>query len=370
MRDDFTQKTKNLLADRVGWKCSNPQCRKATRAAGKDETEIINIGVAAHICAASEGGPRYDTTMSEEERKSIGNGLWLCQSCSKLIDSDVLRYPVETLQKWKQESEQMAVAELEGNISFDKKYKFTIKIKSFSENDFIDENEKVIDLENYFEGRFLKVDYTWDNVLNDIKDYLGSIVKERRYYVKLVTTFSIAFMAGRIMNPKSGIEAIPIQNTINGSEIWNISSHKSINYEKLLTRKEVVSDEFCDIALIISITRNIEEDVMEYINEEKLSVGSIYYCSFEVTGIDSIIDGNHAWEISKQINNLIEGRPIENKRGILHIFVASPVSIIFSLGKMSLSYGKGLIYEYNFENSRPGSYFPAISFSEGDWLRC
>lgn len=27
MRDDFSQATKNLLANRVGWKCSNPNCR-------------------------------------------------------------------------------------------------------------------------------------------------------------------------------------------------------------------------------------------------------------------------------------------------------------------------------------------------------
>ena len=34
MRDDFSQRTKDLLANRVGWKCSNPNCRKATRGAG------------------------------------------------------------------------------------------------------------------------------------------------------------------------------------------------------------------------------------------------------------------------------------------------------------------------------------------------
>ena len=30
MRDDFTQATKDLLANRVGWKCSNSHCRRAT----------------------------------------------------------------------------------------------------------------------------------------------------------------------------------------------------------------------------------------------------------------------------------------------------------------------------------------------------
>lgn len=56
MRDDFSQTTKDLLANRVGWKCSNPDCRKPTRGANTDPNKIINIGVAAHICAAAEGG--------------------------------------------------------------------------------------------------------------------------------------------------------------------------------------------------------------------------------------------------------------------------------------------------------------------------
>lgn len=113
MRDDFSQKTKDLLANRVGWKCSNPNCRKATRGAGTGKENIINIGVASHITAASKGGPRYDENITPQERASAENGIWLCQSCSKLIDSDVNRYTVAKLKKWKELSEQMAVLDLE-----------------------------------------------------------------------------------------------------------------------------------------------------------------------------------------------------------------------------------------------------------------
>lgn len=113
MRDDFSQSVKDLLANRVGWKCSNPNCRKPTRGAGVEKTSIINIGVAAHITAASKGGPRYDENITVQERKSFENGIWLCQSCSKLIDSDEIRYTVDILKRWKDISEQMAVLELE-----------------------------------------------------------------------------------------------------------------------------------------------------------------------------------------------------------------------------------------------------------------
>ena len=113
MRDDFKQATINLLANRVGWKCSNPGCRRTTRGAGTASMDVVNIGVAAHITAAAKGGPRYDNNITSQERKSYENGIWLCQSCSKLIDSDLQRYTVEKLKKWKEISEQMAILELE-----------------------------------------------------------------------------------------------------------------------------------------------------------------------------------------------------------------------------------------------------------------
>ena len=94
-------------------KCSNPNCRKATRGAGIGKENIINIGVASHITAASKGGPRYDENITSQERASAENGIWLCQSCSKLIDSDVNRYTIAKLKKWKEISEQMAVLDLE-----------------------------------------------------------------------------------------------------------------------------------------------------------------------------------------------------------------------------------------------------------------
>lgn len=111
-RDDFSSSTKELLANRVGRRCSNPNCRKLTCGANDDPTKITNIGVAAHICAAAKGGPRFDPNMSAEERKSFYNGIWLCQNCAKLIDSDTRRFTIELLSAWKQIAEEYAITEV------------------------------------------------------------------------------------------------------------------------------------------------------------------------------------------------------------------------------------------------------------------
>lgn len=112
-RDDFTESTKRLLANRVCGRCSNPDCRKPTMGANTDPNKTINIGVAAHICAAAPGGPRYEATMAENERKSSQNGIWLCQSCAKLIDSDPNKYSKDLLYAWKKLAETTSTLELE-----------------------------------------------------------------------------------------------------------------------------------------------------------------------------------------------------------------------------------------------------------------
>jgi hypothetical protein len=51
--------------------------------------------------------------MSPEDRKSATNGIWLCQTCGKLVDNDAARYTVERLRGWKQRAEEIALAEIE-----------------------------------------------------------------------------------------------------------------------------------------------------------------------------------------------------------------------------------------------------------------
>lgn len=113
MRDDFSAKVKDILAKRVGFRCSNPHCRQATSGPQETASGHINIGVASHITGASAGGPRFNPRLSPEDRASEENGIWLCQTCSKLVDSDEVRYSVDRLRDWKAAAEATAAQALE-----------------------------------------------------------------------------------------------------------------------------------------------------------------------------------------------------------------------------------------------------------------
>src|SRR5437899_8109263 len=74
MRDEFSVGTKELLAKRVGYRCSNPECRQPTSGPQEDPAKVVNIGVAAHITAASPDGcgvvRRQQTALREPAHSS------------------------------------------------------------------------------------------------------------------------------------------------------------------------------------------------------------------------------------------------------------------------------------------------------------
>jgi hypothetical protein len=105
-RDGFSAKTRQRIAHRAGYHCSNPTCGRGTAGPSNEAPDAtVNVGVAAHICAAARGGRRYDGSMTARQRASIANAIWLCQTCAALIDRDAVTYSVEILKQWKSSHE-------------------------------------------------------------------------------------------------------------------------------------------------------------------------------------------------------------------------------------------------------------------------
>jgi len=106
--NNFVEKTKRLLQHSVGSICSNSECQTLTTGPNCDENKYTNHGVAAHITAASAGGPRYDPSMTSEQRSHYDNGIWLCTHCSFTIDKNYQEFSIELLQQWKKDAEDFA----------------------------------------------------------------------------------------------------------------------------------------------------------------------------------------------------------------------------------------------------------------------
>lgn len=102
MSGEFKDTTKQVLAKRAGERCSI--CGIGTSQPHTDDDKFINLGEAAHIAGNNKGSfNRYDANMSDEERSNISNGIWLCRTCHKKIDSDDIEFTVEKLMYLKEE---------------------------------------------------------------------------------------------------------------------------------------------------------------------------------------------------------------------------------------------------------------------------
>lgn len=90
-------KTVKRLFAVSGNRCAFPGCQNPI----VEESGTIT-GQIAHICAASENGPRYDSHQSDDERHGFGNLLLLCGRHHTIIDSEVSRHSIAFLQEIKQ----------------------------------------------------------------------------------------------------------------------------------------------------------------------------------------------------------------------------------------------------------------------------
>ncbi len=97
------------------------KCKRSTSGPSDESpSAVTNIGVAAHISSAAsgQGARRYDPNMTSEERRHISNGIWLCASCSVLIDRDEERFTIAELRRIRDEHE--ASRRIDGDNEIDR----------------------------------------------------------------------------------------------------------------------------------------------------------------------------------------------------------------------------------------------------------
>ncbi len=100
---DYTRVTIRRLDILSGNECAHPDCTKKFIA----EDGISIVSKICHIAAASEDGPRFDKSMSDDERRSFENLILLCDEHHVMIDNkqNEDKYTTELLKKWKSDHE-------------------------------------------------------------------------------------------------------------------------------------------------------------------------------------------------------------------------------------------------------------------------
>jgi hypothetical protein len=126
---------KRLLAFRSGNRCAFSECT-SNLSSDLDDPNPVTLGEVAHIKGENPGSPRYDDTMTDEERNDLPNLLYLCPNHHTLIDKQHESFSVEDLLKMKQDHENRVrelITEGFSDVTFEELSTATSWIKNFDE---------------------------------------------------------------------------------------------------------------------------------------------------------------------------------------------------------------------------------------------
>lgn len=112
--------TKIILAFRSGGVCAFPKCGKHLTYEATNGADTY-VGEAAHIRGEKPTAARYDPTMTDDERDSVGNLIYLCTDHHTIIDKVPDDWPTAALQTLKEDHEgkvRQAMEETFANVAF------------------------------------------------------------------------------------------------------------------------------------------------------------------------------------------------------------------------------------------------------------
>ncbi len=171
----YTKPTIKKLFKLSGNRCAAPDCSNLLTA----RDGLTNIENICHIEAASPNGPRYNPSMTDDERRDFDNLILLCNECHKIIDNkeNESKYSVALLKEWKKTHENACMQEL----LIKKPRLLNQAVDAIAEIDFEDnKDEEILKVFNIEE----KIKY------NSIKKYKYIIKENSKYYGKLNSLYA------------------------------------------------------------------------------------------------------------------------------------------------------------------------------------
>jgi hypothetical protein len=262
-----------------------------------------------------------------------------------------------------------AMCEQEGLFDQDQdRNPVTIGVRSFMHpiDDLEARCDKALNLVPHFDGRFIRDVQAWNGTLFPaLREFVLAAARENdNLRVILDTHVSLAFGVGAILNVKSG-KTIEIEQRTGGRRFWSANDLPAdAAWPALSFEAETVGDGL-EQAIAISFTHDISSDVQSYV-KQNAAIGRILYVRPE-TGASrmSIQCGHHAQMLADALLAELRSRPGMGggPRPITHIFMAGPNAFAFFLGQNQPAIGPAVIYEFDFEGGRDGTYRPALKLA-------
>lgn len=215
-------------------------------------------------------------------------------------------------------------------------------------------NRDLLDLVPYFDGRSIKEKAWWqEKVFPELRDFLRKYIHERRpILLDFAAHSSIAFAAGWVLEPKSGLDVRVRQRTGNEGEFeWHPKDGSESEGPLWQEREDIVLDaEAPDVALALSASQpDVAGHVREYVLREGLPVGRIVDAVIAPEpGQRSVRGGAYSLRLAQALLPRVRQKHPHERGGCVHIFCAAPNALVFYLGQLASSLERVVLYEFPF----------------------
>lgn len=236
-----------------------------------------------------------------------------------------------------------------------------LAIKSFSRFAATLEDEaEVLDLVPYFHGRELSTDVVWAELAELLDAFLTARIKSgERCDLHLDCHASLALAAGWMLQ-KADADVAPVQRGRSSRTVWRPTGRVD---EPGWQHVVVELGGGADVAVAMSVTHRVLDDAVLYLRKHAPQVGRVLHLVVaDGPSQTAVRDADHALSLAGQAAKSIrEFRSERERSGRIHVFPAAPNGMLFFFGQAAAAVGPTTVYEYAFDQLRPGDYSPGIS---------
>ncbi len=222
----------------------------------------------------------------------------------------------------------------------------------------------VLNLVPNFDQRFIRSEADWSSTLYPaLTTFLLSAAKDTdRLRLILDAHLSLTFAAGSILNIKSGRQIELEQRTL-GRRIWTpMDVEHDPQWPTLINDAVTLNDNGEGLAVAVGLTHDVEAKVRAYLETALPGIKTLLVCRpSSGPGARSVACGRHAFELAEALAADIMDRNASDQQTPTHLFIAGPGAFTFFLGQRQPGLGRVVLYEFDFEGTRSGSYEPSLS---------
>lgn len=214
--------------------------------------------------------------------------------------------------------------------------------------------ENTLLLTDEFTARYLQEGRDWQtDIAPKVRGFLlDAVARSGALRLILDAHASIAFLAGSVLDLKSGVDVDLVQKGRVGSRSWRADDGTAGN--PFSVQVENVG-RGADLAVFVNATHDLTRQGTAHLaaREEGIS-RTISFTPKGGPGPRSLAGGTHAADLADQITR--EVRATRSDDGVVHLFAACPNSLLFFLGQQHGGIAPVVIYEFDFDRRGDRGY--------------